>query len=140
MLPIDTKVAIGFNAAEPALRSVMCAVDFSKAFDLVNHTLMLEQIAVSTLHPNIIRWLSAYLKGRSVSCVWGSATSPGRIIYTGVPHGSVLSPVLFNYFVLDCPTLAEVHAPCADKITVMESNSDLQPLNRKLQACLTFIV
>jgi hypothetical protein len=96
MLPIATKVVIGFNAAKLNLRFAMCAVDVSKAFDSVNHTLLLEQIAATTLHPNIIRWLSAYLKGMTTRCVWCSATSPLRIIYTGVPQGSVLSPVLFN--------------------------------------------
>jgi hypothetical protein len=59
LLPITTRVATGFNAPKPARRSAMCAVDISKAFDAINHSLLLEQISNSELHSNIVRWLAA---------------------------------------------------------------------------------
>jgi hypothetical protein len=140
LLPIVTRVAIGFNDPKPARRTAICAVDVSKAFDSVNHNLLLQQISGTDLHPNLVRWLAAYLRGRSARCVWNSATSSPRTIYIGVPQGSVLSPVLFNFFMSDCPSAADIHVAYADDINECESDSDLESLSRKLQASVDSVV
>jgi hypothetical protein len=75
LLPIIKKVAIGFNGPAPASRSALCAVNISKAFNSINHILLLEQIAASPLHPNLVRWLAAYIRGRTAHCIYGSAKS-----------------------------------------------------------------
>jgi hypothetical protein len=110
--------------------------DISKAFDAIYHSLLLEQISNSELHSNIVRWLAAYIRGRSATCVYSSAMSSPLI----VPQGSVLSPALFNFFVSDCPAIADILESYADDFTVLESDSDLAALNRKLQDSLTPIV
>jgi retron-type reverse transcriptase len=103
-------VAIGFNDPKPVHPSALCAIDISKAFNTVNHTILLVQISASSLNSNLVRWLAAYLRGRFAHCVWNSATSTPRIIYSGVSQGSCLSPVLSNFFVSYCPTLADSYA------------------------------
>jgi hypothetical protein len=55
LLPIVTRVAIGFNDPKPARQTAICAVDGSKAFDSVNHNLLLQQILGTDLHPNLGR-------------------------------------------------------------------------------------
>jgi hypothetical protein len=55
LLSIVTRVAIGFNDAKPARRLVLCTIDISKAFDCIDHTLLMEQISESVLHPNLVR-------------------------------------------------------------------------------------
>ena len=50
-------------------RSVVVAVDISKAFDTVDITLLLDLISSSEPHPNLVRWLVSYLRGRSASCI-----------------------------------------------------------------------
>jgi hypothetical protein len=103
LLPIVTRVAVRFNGPKPAPRTALCALDISKAFDAVYHTLLLEQISESALHSNLVRWLAFYLRGRQARCLYNSAMSWSRILRFGVPQGSVLSRCLFNYFVSDCP-------------------------------------
>ena len=125
LLPVVTKIAEGFNAIKPPSRSATVAIDISKAFDSVDHTLLLDQISHSTLHSNLVRWLAAYLRGRTASCHYLAAKSPLKIIHTGVPQGSVLSPSLFNYFVSDCPNVAELMTSYADDFTILESSPDL---------------
>jgi hypothetical protein len=140
LLPIVTRVAIGFNDPKPARRIAICAVNISKVFDSVNHKLLLQQISGTDLHPNLVRWLAAYLQDQSARCVWNSATSSPWTIYMGVPQGSVLSPILFNFFMSDCPSAADIHVAYADKIGKCKSDSELGNLSRKLQVSVDSVV
>jgi hypothetical protein len=118
----------------------MCAIEISKAFDAINHSLLLDQISNSELHSNIVRWLATYIFGRSATCVYGSAVSSPLILRSGVSQGFVLSPALFNFFVSDCSSVADILESYADNFPVLESDSDLAAMNRKLQDSLTPIV
>jgi hypothetical protein len=66
LLPLATQIAIGFNDPKSPRRSALVAIDIKKAFDLVSHTLFIEEICRTDLHSNYIRWLSAYLRGRTI--------------------------------------------------------------------------
>jgi hypothetical protein len=118
----------------------MCAVDISKAFNAIDHTLLMKQICESSLHPNLVRWLAAYLRGRKAWCQYNSATSKSRILCFGVLQGLVLSPVIFNFFVSDCPYLAVILTSYADDFTLLDSDADLEALDRKLQASVTSVI
>jgi hypothetical protein len=73
LLLIATQVAIGFNHKKPAKRSAMCTIDISKSFHAINLTLLVKMISESALHPNLVRWLSAYITGRKAWCIYCSA-------------------------------------------------------------------
>ena len=109
LLPIATRVANGFNQNKPPIR-------LSKAFDSVDHSLLIEQVMESQLESNIVWWLATYLRGRTASCLFQSSQSPLRIIHSGVPHGSIISPILFNFFVSDLPHHASSTESYADDI------------------------
>jgi hypothetical protein len=81
LLPIATKVAIGFNGKKPASRSVLVTID-------VSHTLLIEQISGSLLPSNYVRWLAAYLRGRVASCQYNGVVSKPRNIKSGTLQGS----------------------------------------------------
>ena len=104
LLPLAHKVAAGFNQNRPPLRTVAMAIDLSKAFDTVSHTKLIEAISATGLNHNIIRWLSTYLRGRFASCRYKDATSTCHAVRAGVPQGSVISPLLFNFFVANYPS------------------------------------
>jgi len=74
LLPLVHKVATGFNKPKPPDRTVLMAIDFSKALDTVNHTKLLQAVSNSSLPHNTVRWLVAYLRGRSASCRYNNAT------------------------------------------------------------------
>jgi hypothetical protein len=140
LFPIATRIAIGFNDPKPARRTAVCALDISKAFDSVNHTLLIEQIAATSLHSNIVRWLSAYLRGRTARCIYNSALSRPMIIRSGVPQGSVLSPALFNFFMSDYPLGPNSLSAYADDLYPFESDSNLVTLGIKLQSTIDPII
>ena len=106
-------------------RTVVMALDLSKGFDTITHISLLKQILNTTLDNNSIRWLSTYLRGRTAAVTYLNTTSKQRIIRTGVPQGSVLSQLLFNFYVSDFPPTSLQHASYADDFTSWSSSSSV---------------
>ena len=103
LLPLVHQIAEGLNHHNPIRGTVSMAVDFSKAFDTVNHTILLTDIHNTNMDHNTIRWLTTYLRGRTAVCRYNNTTSKSNTIHTGVPQGSVISPLLFNLYVSQFP-------------------------------------
>ena len=114
LLPLTTNVVRGFNEKKPAVRTGLLCVDLSKAFDVVDHHQLLKKIGFSDLHSNLKRWLVAYLRDRRVRVIYQGKESKWRKVKMGVPQGSVLSPLLFNFFVSDLNSSAWIDESYAD--------------------------
>jgi retron-type reverse transcriptase len=139
LLPIATNIAIGFNEPKPAKRTALVSIDISSAFDGVNHDLLLGKIAATPLHSNVTRWIAAYLSGCMAVCLFQGAVSRQHTCHSGVPQGSVISPHLFNFFVSDFPSPAEVNELYADDFSLSESSSDVDALGPLLTHHLSVI-
>lgn len=73
--------------------------DFTKAFDKVDHDTLLVKLKAFGLTADLICWFSTYLRNRSQVVVIGGSTSSDFTPTSGVPQGSILSPLLFIIFI-----------------------------------------
>ena len=97
-------VTTGLNCGKHADRTVLVAVDLSKAFDTVNHELLLNDIAELPLNSNLKRFLFSYLRGRSTYVELRGKKSSQKKMKQGISQGGVHSTLLFNLYMSKMPT------------------------------------
>ena len=112
-------------------------VDYKKAFDLIDHDILLTKLETYGITSRELMLLTSYLKGRRSSVAIGGVQSEYRLITHGVPQGSVLGPLLFIIFVNDLPNSVSQSTVdiYADDTTLSTSAvvSDLPAIQQRLQ-------
>ena len=73
-------------------------MDLSKAFDTINHELLIAKLEAYGFSTNALLFMLSYLKNRSQRVSINSSFSTWKEIIGGVPQGSILGPLLFNVF------------------------------------------
>jgi hypothetical protein len=79
----------------------MILLDLQKAFDTVNHSILIMKLEAIGLHSDAVRWFTSYLSDRHQVVDVSGTMSFEASISCGVPQGSILGPLLFLIYVND---------------------------------------
>lgn len=94
--------------------------DFKKAFDLIDHRILLRKLSGYGLHPSLVRGLAAFLQGRSQRVQLANVSSASKSPNGGIPQGIKLSPILFAVMVDDLVHSWGPRIKYVDDLTILE--------------------
>ena len=121
------------RAIESGQLSCGIFLDLRKAFDTVDHDILLAQLHSYGIRATPYDWFVSYLSNTSQSVSIGNTTSSSAVISCGVPQGS-LGPLLFLLYINDfsnCSNLFDFHL-FADDSNLFFAESSLESLETKV--------
>ena len=124
----------GLLAIDKGLVNGVVLLDLRKAFDLVNHTVLLEKMAnIYGCSQQSMQWFTSYLSERQQFVQFKGKLSQQAEIQTGVPQGSILGPLLFIMFMNDMPLNVSASVDMyADDSTITATGKTTEAVEEKL--------
>ena len=122
-----TDILNGFESKE---YSIGVFLDLSKAFDTIDHTMLLKKLEFYGIRGLAHKWFTNYLKDRQQYVDFKGCKSDKLVLRCGVPQGSVLGPLLFIIYTNDLSHVVNPSKPIlfADDTTISYRHQDIYVL------------
>ena len=127
----------------PMQRSVLTLLDFSKAYDTVWREKLLLHMLNTGIPPTFIRWIRSFLTDRRGRVQLFNVFSSSCRFTQGLPQGSVLTPLLFLFYINDLTTMINddaVIAPFADDVSILTAARKREDAEATAQAVVSSVV
>ncbi len=130
------QITRGLNSKriKPVHRTVSVAIDLSRAFGKVDHTILLQDIFKLQINPYIKQFLCAFLRGRKNYVNFRNSNSK----YRKVKQDGVLSPLLFNLYMSTMPqSPGNIRLVTdADDSNILNSGPHIEPIVKEINSYL----
>ena len=127
------------RAVEDGCYSCGIFLDLSKAFDTVNHNILLRKLEYYGIRGVAHNWFKSYLDNRKQFVSVGNNTS--GLLSCGVPQGSVLGPLLFLLYINDiqnCTSVFDIHL-FADDSNLFYADKNLRTLETTVNNQISYV-
>ena len=110
--------------------TIAVLIDFRKAFDTVDHEILLNKLYHYGIRGVAHDWMKSYLTNRPQQVSYNGETSAYKNMKCGVPQGSILGPLLFIIYINDLSSVSDILMSVlfADDTTLIDSDSNLTTL------------
>ena len=114
---------------------ITCSIflDLRKAYDTINHTILIKKLEKYGIRGLPLQLLASYLTDRQQYTIVNQYKSKSRDVIWGIPQGSTLGPLLFNIYINDLPlgTNSTIHL-FADDTNLTLSHSNVSTLQQNI--------
>ena len=116
-----------FRSIDNSNVTLLLLLDYSKAFDTINHHILLAKMKALGVANSALNWFNSYLSNRYQRVVTPKDKSDWKHVINGVPQGSILGPFLFTIMISDfssCITNCNYHMYADDTQLYCPSSVD----------------
>ena len=127
---LTDKISKGFDSG---LLTGVILIDLQKAFDTIDHNILLQKMSSLEISREVIDWYKSYLSSRKFHVNVHGKFSASADLRCGVPQGSIVGPLLFLLYIKDIPQSVDCDQFLyADDTCLLFQHKDLERIKEEL--------